>query len=398
MNDKGGICIDAFEKCYSVYLHTNIHNNKRYYGITKHNACERWKMGIGYQDNDVFFADIQKYGWEEGFSHEIIAHDLTYLEARNLENELIKQYQTVENGYNKSYSTVSNLINFDFFDFTVFNLTSDEYVNDVDYFTRIPNMFIQTNLKKQFGLHRIFYIVWIMIDRNRNYEDVSYISIGNILTMCKYKVLPKRKPKVFYEVIKCLFFLRENNYIECSIDPFSISFKDAIQIKIIKKNFDSEYNFTKLEGKCFDEIMSMNTSVSTEILLTIYLYIKSYIINRKPSDQENNSGNISSQNRPEAFWRSIDSMAKELAMSKDTINQCVYYLSHGDEFNEPLLIKHDVGSVLDKKNNIPKNVPNIYVLNQEGYEKEIEWAIQKMLEVYQVDEFFPHKSGNYRFE
>ena len=35
----------------------------------------------------------------------------------------------------------------------------------------------------------------------------------------------------------------------------------------------------------------------------------------------------------------------------------------------------------------PQNVPNIYVLNKEGYEQEIEWAILKMLEVYNVDSF-----------
>ncbi len=46
----------------------------------------------------------------------------------------------------------------------------------------------------------------------------------------------------------------------------------------------------------------------------------------------------------------------------------------------------------------PQNVPNIYVLNKEGYKQEIEWALNKMLKLYKVDEFYPPKSGNYRFE
>ena len=57
-------------------------------------------------------------------------------------------------------------------------------------------------------------------------------------------------------------------------------------------------------------------------------------------------------------------------------------------------MKRTVGSVYKKEDSKPKNVPNIYVLNEEGYEQEIKWAINKMLEVYQVDQFFPHKSGN----
>lgn len=42
----------------------------------------------------------------------------------------------------------------------------------------------------------------------------------------------------------------------------------------------------------------------------------------------------------------------------------------------------------------PQNVPNIYVLNKEGYEQEIEWAIAKMLEIYNVDSFGEIKNGN----
>ena len=85
-------------------------------------------------------------------------------------------------------------------------------------------------------------------------------------------------------------------------------------------------------------------------------------------------------------------------MSKDTINQCVEYLTTSSETHDALLIKREVGSVQPDKSKPPKNVPNIYVLNKDGYEKEIEWALNKMLELYQVEQFHPSKSGNYRFE
>ena len=91
-------------------------------------------------------------------------------------------------------------------------------------------------------------------------------------------------------------------------------------------------------------------------------------------------------------------MAKELAMSKDTINQCIDYLTTSSETHEALLIKREVGSVQPDKSKPPQNVPNIYVLNKEGYEREIEWALNKMKEIYEVDEFYPLKNGNCRFE
>lgn len=61
---------------------------------------------------------------------------------------------------------------------------------------------------------------------------------------------------------------------------------------------------------------------------------------------------------------------------------------------KPLLIKKEVGSVQPNPKKPPQNVPNIYVLNKEGYEQEIEWAIAKMLEIYNVDSFGEIKGGN----
>lgn len=54
----------------------------------------------------------------------------------------------------------------------------------------------------------------------------------------------------------------------------------------------------------------------------------------------------------------------------------------------------EVGSVQPNPKKPPQNVPNIYVLNKKGYEQEIEWAIAKMLEIYNVDSFGKIKNGN----
>lgn len=368
--------------------------NKKYVGITHLEAKLRWSNGTGYIQNKKFYTDIQLYGWD-GFSHEIIKDNLTYLEARELETKLIKKYNSVNDGYNNTYSCTTEKIKFDFYDFAILDNENLSYENKVNYFTRIPNNFIRKNLSKEYGLNRIFLMVYIAIDRNRTYEDISYISIGYVLRSCGYKTT-KTKPKLFYEIIKCLLFLKENNFIEVDFDIYSLSYNDLIRVKIISQNFDVTINFTKLYGKDLDVILNSNTTLNRESIIVTFLYINSYIGCR--SRQDDGSEYENAKDNPEAFWRSIESMAKELSMSKDTINQCIEYLTTSSETHEALLIKREVGSVQPDKTKPPKNVPNIYVLNKDGYKQEIEWALSKMLEIYGVDEFYPSKSGNYRFE
>ena len=139
--------------------------------------------------------------------------------------------------------------------------------------------------------------------------------------------------------------------------------------------------------------MMNESSINKENILMAFLYINSYIFIR----QRDNNGNELIQNpkeKPEAFWRSIESMSKELSMSKDTINQCIQYLTSSIGDQKPLLIKKEVGSIQPDPKKPPQNIPNIYVLNKEGYEQEIEWAIAKMLEIYNVDYFGELKGGN----
>ena len=161
-------------------------------------------------------------------------------------------------------------------------------------------------------------------------------------------------------------------------------------------HFDCPERFGKLTSSQFDAIMMADSSLNRENILMAFLYINSYIGCRKKNQDGSELDNA--KDNPEAFWRSIESMAKELAMSKDTINQCIEYLTTSSKNSPALLVKREVGSVQPDKSKPPKNVPNIYVLNKEGYEKEIEWALNKMKEIYEVDEFYPIKNGNHRFE
>lgn len=264
-----------------------------------------------------------------------------------------------------------------------------------EYFTRFPNEYIQGNIKTKYGVSRKFYITYILIDKYRSYEDYSWITIRKILEFYGYKT-HRNKPKAFREILDVLEYMINNKMIEVKQDLDSLSYDTGIEIKIISENFDCPEKFGKITSSQFDAIMMADSSLNRENILMAFLYINSYIGCRPKKDDGSEYDNA--KDNPEAFYRSIKNMSEELAMSKDTINQCINYLTTSTENNPALLIKREVGSVQPDKSKPPKNVPNIYVLNKEGYEREIEWALNKMLQLYQVDEFYPSKSGNYRFE
>lgn len=184
--------------------------------------------------------------------------------------------------------------------------------------------------------------------------------------------------------------------IEVKQDLDSLSYDTGIEIKIISENFDYPDKFTKITSSQFDAIMMADSSLNRENILMTFLYINSYIGCR--SRKNDGSELDEAKENPEAFYRSLNNMAEELSMSKDTINQCINYLTTSTKNTPALLVKREVGSVQPDKSKPPKNVPNIYVLNKEGYKQEIEWALNKMMELYQVDEFYPPKNGNHKLE
>ena len=255
-----------------------------------------------------------------------------------------------------------------------------------EYFTRFPNDYIQGNIKTKYGVSRKFYITYILIDKYRSYENYSWITLRKVLDFYGYKT-HKRRPKAVQEILDVLEYMINNKMIEVKQDLDSLGYDTGIEIKIIPENFDFGKDFSKLTSSQFDFIMMNESSINRENILVAFLYINSYIFVRQ-RDKDGNELLSKPQDKPEAFFRSIDTM------SKDTINHCIHYLTSSIGNKEPLLIKKEVGSVQPDPKKPPKNVPNIYVLNKQGYEQEIEWAISKMLEIYEVDSFGEIKNGN----
>lgn len=250
---------------------------------------------------------------------------------------------------------------------------------EIKYFTRFPNKYIQGDISTRFGISRKFYITYILIDRYRSLENFSWITIRKILNFYGYKTT-KHKPKSVDEILDVLEYMMNSNMITILQDLDSLGYDTGIEIKIIPENFDHPDHFTKLTSHQLDTIMMADSSINKENLLMAFLYINSYIGCRSKnmdSDSEN----------PEAFWRTIKSMSSDLCMSTKTISQCVEYLTTSTKERDALLIKEYVGYIPQDKSKPPVNAPNIYVLNKQGYQREIEWALQKMLEVFGVSKF-----------
>lgn len=81
------------EQKWCVYVHINIINGKKYYGITSRDPEDRWKNGNGYQKQTYFKNAINKYGWDN-FEHKILHYNLLYAQAVELEKYYIAKDKT----------------------------------------------------------------------------------------------------------------------------------------------------------------------------------------------------------------------------------------------------------------------------------------------------------------
>lgn len=108
-----------------IYKHTNLINQKVYIGITSRSSQARWGLeGKGYKGQSKFYNAIKKYGWEN-FNHEILYTGLSEQDALLLESQLIKEYNSIKNGYNvSSYGTIETK--------RVLCLTTDEIFDSLE--------------------------------------------------------------------------------------------------------------------------------------------------------------------------------------------------------------------------------------------------------------------------
>ena len=95
---------------FCVYMHV-LPTGKKYIGITQ-NTKARWANGYGYRSNRLFDTDIRQVGWDN-IEHQIIADNISYAQAKEIEANLIAQYNTTDpnHGYNRDFSEYVKFIN-----------------------------------------------------------------------------------------------------------------------------------------------------------------------------------------------------------------------------------------------------------------------------------------------
>lgn len=91
------------ENRWTVYVHINKTNFKKYVGITSQKPEYRWNYGRAYKMSPHFNSAIEKYGWD-GFEHIIIFNNLLEDEAKSEEKRLIALWNTQDKrfGYNST--------------------------------------------------------------------------------------------------------------------------------------------------------------------------------------------------------------------------------------------------------------------------------------------------------
>jgi len=149
-----------------LYIHKNKINNKCYVGqTTKLNPKHRWgKNGNQYHTQDKFYNAIKLYGWNN-FEHIILPTKYyTRKDLDNAEQELIKELNSCDNGYNSTYGGVYPKI-------------QQEVIN-----RRARTNSINTSQKvKQYDIDGNYIKTW---DSVRDVANTFNVSIGSIRGAC----------------------------------------------------------------------------------------------------------------------------------------------------------------------------------------------------------------------
>ena len=189
------------------------------------------------------------------------------------------------------------------------------------YFTRFPISYLMEDVKKKHGVNHKFYLIYHLIDRHRDKENNSWLTIKNVSDFCGVKYT-KRESNCFREVLDVLDFMTENQMIFIRQDIRKCTFDTCIEITINQINYDPDKKFLKLFYKDVDWIRNYRSSIKKEKLLRVYLHML-YFIGARPRDSQGNELGENPQAFPEAYFGSIDNMAKNSlnALSQEALTE-----------------------------------------------------------------------------
>ena len=244
-------------------------------------------------------------------------------------------------------------------------MTREKGEKYLGYFYKVPRTYLETDYKEL--------MVRFCLACDSNIDSYTSVCIGRICEMCGYSTTNRNKTNgSFSSYVKgVLRQLIENEEIiqTWGGNINSVKGGSLLQFKLLDKFFDSQPdNFSKLTKEAFDTLMRIECKFTKATLLKIYTYIRGHII-------ENSTTTY-------GFYKSVDIACLELAVSRQTLDDCLdLFVENG------LFIRHLTGSCYVNGN--PKNVPNIYVLPDGNAQSNIDIILKEMKQRYKVKKFAP---------
>lgn len=236
---------------YLVYKHTDP-NGKIYIGITKNAPNARWNEGAGYETQKKFYKAIQTFGWIN-FKHEIIAAGLTEKEARTLESQLIREYQSNDEAY--GYNT------------QVMKMPQQEEKSHPKPQTKyqVNCTDIANQLIQKLSIKTINGNIYYLNDGTYIKEKENPIIKKELLLTYQ---IESRKQKEIIEQIKILSFSRkEDVFPSITIPNYEIDPKDSVDISAFFKNlcFEKESSYFISDDLLYEKYISFAEEYNYDI-------------------------------------------------------------------------------------------------------------------------------------
>lgn len=234
----------------------------------------------------------------------------------------------------------------------------------MEYFYPVPTDYLETDYKREM----IKFCLW----EKTNLNDTTGISINYIRERCGYSENNRNKNSFSSYIrftLKELISKKELAQVYGD-DVLTASGVSYLVFNVLEKFNDTPTKtFAKLTIPVFDVLMAIKSPISKPVLLKIYTYMRSRMIENKQQAY--------------GFHYGLEkTIVRDLRLNRKTIDTCLdAFVDHN------LFIKYTTGSCyIDGE---PRNVPNIYVLPDDQAENNIKALLEELKQRYRVEDFAP---------
>lgn len=231
----------------------------------------------------------------------------------------------------------------------------------MEYYYKLP-----MDYKIDYRSEMVKFCLWEKINLN----GTSTVSINYIRDRCGYSSDNRNKNSFSCYVRNVLKDLIQGSQIVQAYgeDVLTATSTSYLEFEILDNFYEMQTKaYAKLTSSVFNTLMSINCNLSKAVLLEVYAYMRSHIIE--------NSQQVY------GFCSGLDkTIVRELGFNRKTVDTCLNaFVESG------LFIRYITGSYY--ANGSPKNAPNIYVLPDENAQINIQSLLEQMKQRYKVDEF-----------